>query len=45
MKKLFTILVIIFAFSAVSSYSQNMRVNGYAFYTLDDDVESSSGSN
>lgn len=45
MKKLFTLLIFIFAFSAVTSYSQNMRVNGYSLYTLDDNVESSSGSN
>ncbi len=45
MKKLITIVLVIMAFTALKVHSQNIRLNGYALYTMDDDIETTDGAN
>jgi opacity protein-like surface antigen len=45
MKKLITLIFILAMFTTFHSiaHSQNIRLNGYSLYTLDDDIESTNG--
>jgi len=44
MKKILTLVFVLLVISAGSSYSQGFRVNAYALYTLDDNIEATNGS-
>jgi hypothetical protein len=43
MKKLITFIFALLMLTAVKAYSQNVALNAYSFYTLDDNIEATSG--
>ena len=45
MKKLITLFFVLIMLTAVRAYSQNVALNAYSFYTLDDNIEATNGYN
>jgi hypothetical protein len=43
MKKLFVLVSALLLISAISAHSQSFRLNGYALYALDDNIDASNG--
>ena len=45
MKKLITLIFVLIMLASVKAYSQNVALNAYSFYTLDDNIEATNGYN